>query len=181
MIKAITNFDDLTIYWKSTIQTQCELTNEQVRSLTSVRGQVLDKQTSDYVWQSLSRVDVLALFEINIDSSNPIMTADYEDDNILSYIYANLKIIIYGKSSSLIATKFKGRIESGEVRDLLWNNGINFDRISSIQTIQEFMNNTIYFRTDIDLNFSFRYDTSKITKDFVYKEDQESITDIITD
>ena len=180
MIKAISDFNDINKIWKSTIETQCEIDKEQVRSLTSSRGQMLDKRIDEYIFQTLSRTDVVALFEAKIDSQNTIMTQDFENDNLLTYVYGTLKIIFYGQSSNLIATKFKARVESSEVRSLLWNEGINFDKITSIESIEEFINNTIYFRTDVNLAYSFRYDVNKITTYEDFTENQKSISGVMT-
>ena len=180
MIKAISDFNDINKIWKSTIETQCEIDKEQVRSLTSSRGQMLDKRIDEYIFQTLSRTDVVALFEAKIDSENTIMTQDFENDNLLTYVYGKLKVIFYGQSSNLIATKFKARVESSEIRSLLWNEGINFDKITSIESIEEFINNTIYFRTDVNLAYSFRYDVNKITTYDDFTENQKPISGVMT-
>ncbi len=180
MIKSITNFNEIITTWKSLIESQCELNNYQVRSMTSPHGQILDKRIEDYIYETLSRTDIVALFEINIDSSKSNMSADYEDDKILSYNYYNLKIVFYGESSHLLALSLKSRVESIEIRDFLWNLGINFDEVSSIEQFNEFINHTIYFRTDVNIKFSCRYDISKINTNQDFNDTQQSITDVIT-
>lgn len=162
MIPAIKDIDNITKIWKSTIETQCELTNNQVRSLTSPRGQNLTKKIDEYIFETLSRTDVCALFDIDINLSQNQLTYESDDNTILTYIYATIKVIIYGKNSSLLAMKFKARLESSEVRDLLWQQGIYFEDVSTPNDVHEFVNNIVYFRTDMTINFSFRYDVSKI-------------------
>lgn len=171
MIPAITNTDDITKIWKKTIEQQCELTNIQVRSLVSPKGQNLDKQIEQFVYEGISRSDVCALFEIDINPSTETLTMNYDDVDILTYVYAKLKVILYGKSAELIAVKFKARLESSEVRDKLWHQGIKFDEISSIESVHEFKNEVVYFRTDININFSFRLDISKIDVDNYFDEE----------
>lgn len=171
MIPVITNTDDITKIWKRTIQSQCEMNNTQVRSLVSSRGQNLDKKVDDYIYETLSRTDLCALFEIDINPSEPVVTMEYSEDEVLSYVYAKLKVIIYGKESSLIAVKFKSRLESSEIRDSLWQQGIKFDEVTSIESVHEFINEVIYFRTDININFSFRLNVEKINIDNYFDDE----------
>jgi len=145
--------------------TQSELDNTKVLNSNSVRGVDLAKliANTNNQYTSIETTDVVLLFEfLKHDDTNNMSYTD-EKDKVNTYSSYKVHIIIYGNTSDYVAHKLKSRLLTSKVIQDLYDKGIYLKEVSPIETDNEFINNTYWNRTDLDIFLGCRYEFSQIS------------------
>lgn len=152
--------------------------------------------TQGEIWDSIEQKDATMLFEllpINSTSSVSMEEGDYYnskdlvcspiticspdtivgdvniDESITYYKVYRLKLTIYGSDSSTIATKVASRMRSAKVRATLYQSGIYIEQVTEPEIINEFKNNLIWLRNDIQVDIGVKYSVSQVAVDKQYE------------
>lgn len=153
MITAVNNVYDIIKSMRFELIAQSGLDSKLVLNSLSVRGTDLKKYVSDDIFTSYSLSDNVILFEIT-----PTQTSNdcsFKDDDACSiYVSYNFGLSIYGNSSDTLANIIKLRFESESVRLNLYRQGIYVDDISSVTALNEFINDTMWLRSDLTITIS---------------------------
>jgi len=163
MIPYIT-YTDLIIKIREAIITQSELNGNSVINAVSVRGPALSKLISDNESTSLNLNDGFIIFELleNKDSENNIILQNPNDssDNVSEY---KLLLKIYGNHCHELSQKLVSRFKMESVIMDLYEKGIWAKNISFPETINEFLNNTVWPRCDLEITIIVRYNIKAIS------------------
>lgn len=154
------------------------------------------KPTQGETWDSIEQKDATMLFEllpINSTSSVSMEEGDYYnssdlvcspiticspetivgdvdiDESITYYKVYRLKLTIYGSDSSTIATNVASRMRSAKVRAGLYQSGIYIEQVTEPEIINEFKNNLIWLRNDIQVDIGVKYSVSQVAVDEQYE------------
>lgn len=167
MINSITNLNSAIIALRKYLIINSELDSSRVLNSLSLNGTELDKLLEDSIYNSIESSNDTLLFEVSENESNSNMSEDDNENNdIIYYKMYTCHIIIYGDNSDNIALKLASRMRSNVVIDAIYNDGIYIEDISNPQSINEFKNNLMWFRTDFDISFGVRYSISHIIEDY---------------
>lgn len=171
MIPVIENLMDLDKHIRNELIEQSGLLAKRVLNAISVRGQDLSKLIDDNIYMSYNLSDCVIIFEVLIDSdSSDNVSLTEKDESITDYSAFNVKVIVYGNKSNILCHKIKSRFLSEEVRQSLWDNGIHLIEISNIESINEFINNTIWTRCDFDIKIACRLNFDKTISNKNFEE-----------
>lgn len=150
-------------YIRQELIQQSGLIGERVLNAISVRGQDLSKLVDEKIYMSYNLYDCFIIFEVVIDSdSTDNVSMTEEDESITDYSVFNVKVMIYGNKSNILSHRIKSRLLTEEIRQNLYEKGIHLIEISSIESVNDFINNTIWPRTDFDIKVGCRLNFEKI-------------------
>lgn len=194
-MKTIENTDQLVEIVRNMLIAQSELSSERVLNSLSLQGVELDKLLEEQIYNSIDQQDTTLLFElISLDSNSNVsmeetdsynakeltcspfticspntITGDLKlDTSITYYKMYQLKIILYGSSSSAVALQLAGRLRTSKVRTNLYSSGIYLEKVSEPDAINEFKNNIVWLRNDINIDLGVKYSIPQIDTDEAY-------------
>lgn len=153
MIPCLLNLRDIDKIIRSEIITQSELNSERVLNALSIRGVDLEKLVTQLKYTSIDTADILILFEVENRDDGYNETYSYPT-YVESYSSYRVNIIIYGNNSKTISQKLKARFETMKVRERLQEQGIYLEGVSKISSINEYMNETMWLRSDLSFDIS---------------------------
>ena len=133
---------------------QSQLDKSRIMNGLTPRGADLSKFVTENVKLSYDLFDTVIIFEILSSEAENINFTEQEAEgtDIRENACFEAKITIYGNESMQMAKMLKARFESEKVRYDLLNSGLYFIDDSATQSMNEFVNNTVWPRTD----WSFR-------------------------
>lgn len=191
----INDSNEINKYLRQVLITQSELSPERVLDALSVYGTELDKLLDESIYNSIDRTNATMLFELNTRTASSDMTMEENevkvealtcsnyvfcddlkvsndlkvlDSDITSYKAFRLNVIIYGDASTNIAQKLVARLNSEACRVQLYEQGIYLEKLSDPNTINEFKNDTMWLRTDINIDIAIKQNITQITLDNDY-------------
>ena len=163
MIKSITNFHDLDKEMRSLIIECSSLDGNNVLNALSVRGPDLQKQIEDAnIFVSYDLSDCVAIFEISLDenSSNNVQIEQQSDGTMIQYVAFNMSLSIYGNASNLLMRFIQAQINTSYVIQKMYEKGIYIESTSNVRSTNEFVNETIWPRSDMTINFACKIEFS---------------------
>lgn len=168
-MKSFDNVSDLEKILRQALITQSTLAPERVLNSLSMYGTELDKLLSENICESIDQNDTTMLFELTSReaTSDVSMTETQDNDlNLITYYKAfRLKVIMYGNSSSDIALQLAARFRTEEVRNDLYEQGIYLEKITDPFIINEYKNETMWLRNDVDIDIGVKFSFTPITTD----------------
>lgn len=170
MIMAIiSNIDEINKILRNCLITQSQISDpKRVLNALSVYGDELHRRISNSsVYTSYEPDDVFILFELNTDqSANNVSFNEDEDDDIVYQRSFNFRVMIYGSDSMNVSSKLAARLRTANVRESLLQLGIRINRVDDPDTIKEFINNTLWFRSDFDINITCEMSIEQVSTDY---------------
>ena len=150
----ITNLHDIDKIIGNMLVKQSELDKSRIANAITPRGVDLAKFITDKVKLSYDLHDVVIIFEVVSTESDGINFTEIEKDssNIRENAAFEVKITIYGNEAIRTAKILKARFESEKVRTDLLNDGLYLIDTTYVQSINEYVNETMWPRAD----WSFR-------------------------
>ena len=147
----------------------------------SARGIDLSDIINDTIYDSYSMSDVFILFELikSLDGDNYI--TEKNDDYMLSINTYTFHIMIYGNKSEECSQYIKSAFKQEEIVSELRDKGIFIRGVSTGESINEFINNSLWRRTDLNITLTTTFEIEKIIKSKYFSENKEenSISNII--
>lgn len=159
-IKALQSLDDAIVILRNAILRLTGLGSQFVVNALSAYGTDLAKMLFDMQESirqpdsnpAMSENDSLLLFEaISDNDSNDNMMQQSD-----AYNAYRLHVIIYGEGSEEIAVKLKARLLLIDEKVNLNTQGVQIRSISNIESMNEFKNEVMWQRRDMDIHFAFR-------------------------
>ena len=152
-MKSIENTDEILKIVKSMIMKQLNLPSENVLDGKSIYGAMLQKRLDNEIFNTFDRNDCIVVMDIS-------ESLDYDEDVIPedNLIYQSIicHLYIYGNNSALMSKMLKFRALSQKNKYELNSQGLHLYKIIGPIDIDEFINNTMYHRKDLELHFSFK-------------------------
>lgn len=130
---------------------QSGLENSRIINALSIRGPELSKLIQETVELSYDLSDTVVIFEINLEENENINFTEKNDTNIREDVYAKVDLTIYGNQSTLLGKQLKARFETEKCRYDLQNQGVILMKVGSITSLNEFINNTVWPRCDLEI------------------------------
>lgn len=159
-IKELTSLDDAIVILRNEILAITKLDGQFVVNALSAYGADLAKMLEN-VQESISQTslnpestvnDSLIIFEaLNDDDSNNNMLLKEN-----AYSAYRLHIIIYGESAEELSIKLKSMLLQIDEKTKLNMSGVHISKISNIEAMNEFKNEVMWQRRDMDIYFAFR-------------------------
>lgn len=153
MIRPINSMHDADKILREMIINLSELDPKKVLNSNSVRGVSLEKLIDTNIYTSYNLNDNIILFDVTPTTSENNLTQEYEDSLLIYHAY-KLHLVIYGNSSDSLALFLKARIEEEENRIKMHEKGILIEEVNDITSLNEFINDTLWIRNDLDILFS---------------------------
>lgn len=164
---SFTNIHEIEKIIGNMIVKQSGLDRSRIANIASIRGVNLSKFITNSVSLSYNLSDVVILFEIVASDNRDInFTEKTKDDAIRESNCFDVKLICYGNESINIIKMLKARLESAVVRSALLDEGIYFVESSSCESINDFINETIYPRTDFHFTVACEIEYSQIEEEY---------------
>lgn len=163
-IKALQTLDDAVIILRSEMLRLTGLQNDFIINALSAYGADLAKilqDAQDSIQESIQQTslnptatinDTLVLIEAssNVDSNDNMMLKSN------AYSAYSLHVIVYGESAEEVATSLKAKLLQIDEKVKLDMLGVHISSISNIESMNEFKNEVMWQRRDMDIHFAFR-------------------------
>lgn len=168
MIKPIT-YEDIIKILRRTVIENSRVDGSRVLNALSVRGTDLSDVISATQTYSFAASDVFILFELLKDENGDNYVTPKDDNSMIAIASYKYHLMIYGNGSDLcsqvLRTTFKQPYIAMDLRD----QGIYIRTVSSGETINEFNNNTLLLRNDLEVEIEVAYILENITETQYFK------------
>ncbi len=131
---------------------QSELQDKRVLNGLTTHGVMLQRLIQDQVYQTLEPDNNVLIFGLHGRTDDPDKSMTEEDGSIIHYVPYEMKLIMYGSRSETIMDKLIGRLRTAEVRQELYAQGIYLQNVLQPRSTEEFINETMWLRTDSSIN-----------------------------
>lgn len=143
---------------------QSEIDANNVLNGLSIYGAELEKRIEEQIFASYDVNNVVIVFELKtLDSSNNM--SENDDEDIMLDSSYNMHVIIYGNNSNDVANATVARFRTPKVREEIHNDDIHLVKVTSPQSVNEYVNNTLWLRTDFDIEVSVEMKISQVSKE----------------
>lgn len=176
MIKPI-SYEEIIKVLRNAIIENSDLPAERVLNALSVRGTDLSEILNHTQVYSYSLKDVFILFELLKDQNGDNFVTPKNDEYMLTVSSYQFHLIIYGNASDDCSQKIRSIFHQGSVVSDLRENGIHITTVTSGETINEFLNNTLWLRNDLIINFQTTFESKNVKKE-EYFDGNYTIKDI---
>lgn len=159
-IKSLQSLDDAIVILRSKILELTGLDGQFVISALSAYGADLAKVLSD-AQDSIAQTSLNPTSSVN-DSLivfEPISDTDSNNNMLLhddAYAAYRLHLIFYGDSAEELSIKLKSKMLQIDEKVNLNSQGVQISRISNVESMNEFKNEVMWQRRDMDIYFAFR-------------------------
>lgn len=147
---AFKNTDELNKVIRQQLILQSGLESKYVRNSLTAYGLDLNKQKFDEYFASITHDDTLLLFELSLIDDNMQMS-ETTNESVQTTATYNMHLICYGDCSADIMQRLVSRFRTAAVRQKLYDDGVYVQDVSNSTSINDFINDTIWYRTDCDL------------------------------
>lgn len=156
MIKPIT-YEDLIKILRTTIITQAELASDKVLNALSIRGTDLSHIISSTQVYSFAAKDTVILFELLKDQDGDNFVTPKDDNHMLVISSYDFHLKVYGNGSDACTQKLRAIFKQPSIALDLREQGIFVKTITSGESINEFINNTMLLRNDLYIKVEVTY------------------------
>lgn len=162
MISYINSTKDIIIALRNEIITQAEIPSNYVLNALSFYGTEMHRSQNGIVFDSFSQEDTFIIFELNKRDTSD--TVNYSSgDDIINYASYVMRLNIYGEDCDLLSRKLRSRLLSEEVRNNLYEKGVYIQNIPYPESINEYINEVMWEREDLEIEIAVRFNINKIT------------------
>lgn len=150
---------------------QSELQQEFVKNSLSVFGSNVDKRVQDEIFESLDKDDLLLLFELRSqENDNVNISQTIDNDTIVQYKAYKFHVIIYGDKAEDKANQIISRLRTEKVRNELQTSNIYLESVSNSSTLNDFINEVMWLRSDFDIYVDCKFNVSQINQDLDFEK-----------
>ncbi len=168
MIKPIT-YEEIIKKLRNVVMTNTKLPGNKVLNALSVRGTDLSDVISSTKTYSFSLGDVFILFELLKDQNGDNYITPKDDDNMIAIASYTYHLMIYGNGSDLCSQVLRTTFKQPKVAMDLREEGIYVRTVNSGETINEFINNTLLLRNDLEVKIEVAYVLENAIKSQYFK------------
>ena len=168
-MKSLTDLKEINKILRTVIIAQSQLLSANVRNALSLHGEDLEKLIEGTVYNSYEVTDCFALFELKYrDSSNNISftNTDQTNDPVTIQNSFAFQVMIYGNASPTTAALFTARMRTAKVRQDLMTQGVYIERVENPVSINEYINDSMWIRTDVVINISCEMLVQQVSNDY---------------
>lgn len=125
---------------------------EFVRAAHSEYGTDLDKKNGS-VFNSIEKSDTVMLFEISSEDSE-MSNSEETSEGLVYHLTFRVQVIMYGDDTLTLSKVLAARLRTQKSRELLHDKGIHLRTVSNPTKIEDFKNDTIWMRNDIEMQIA---------------------------
>ena len=156
-------YENIIKFLRNEIIKQSQLPSDRVLNALSIRGTNLTKVLNEIIEESYEVDDSFILFElVYVDNGNNVVIPN--DEYMTSISNFNFNLHIYGNNSYMVAQKIWTGLRNENAALNLVEQGIHVNGVTFPQTINEFINNTLWIRHDLTIKFEVKFDIPNVTK-----------------
>jgi len=179
MIPAIT-YTDIIKKLGAFLDKYSGLNSLRILNADSVRGTDLSQLISESETYSPKLSNSFLLFELLENPNKDHFITKGENENRMMAIQSyNFHLMIYGNNSPIDAQRILTIFKNEDLVLNLRDSGIYVDGISPVESINEFINNTLLLRRDLDIMIQVRYQFDNIGDPVEYFEIPSEIISVI--
>lgn len=171
---AIKDINELNKIIREQLIIQSELDSNRVRNALTTYGATLDKLLLKEEYESICKCDDLMLFELRTRENDSDVSMTEYDNDIIFYKSYTIYVILYGDNAATIMNKLIARMRSQIVRQTLYENGVYLQEMKNDISFNEFKNDTLWHRHDVEILISCKMNIEQIRADI----DFENLNDI---
>lgn len=153
-MKSISGIKEINKIIRNALIKQSGLSSNNVLNALSLHGEDLDKKLSKQYYGSYETNESVLLFELNSRQSTSNTSFTDDDDKIVYYRSFTVSVTLYGDDSSDIASNIVARLRTADSKLALYSDGIYLEAVSEPTTLNEYKNETMWIRNDIELSLS---------------------------
>lgn len=157
------NVDDINKILRKYLISQSELNSKHVFNSLSTYGKTLTKIFNN-IATSYDRDETILLFELSLNENNSNVSFTSNDSIIYNQSY-NLKITLYGNESLNLSNKIIARLRTEKIRNSIYDEGIYLEKIENPKSLNEFINDVLWLRTDFNILLSCEFLYSQVEQD----------------
>ena len=174
MIKAI-KYEDIIKVLGKFLDTYSGIKPDNILNADSIRGTDISEMISESQSYSPSVSKSFVLFELLEDENGEhFATSGTASNQMITIQTYNFHLMIYGNSAPTDAQKISAIFKQADDALELHENGVFVKGVSPIEPINEFINNTLLLRRDLNIKIEVKFNFNNIGKDVgVFDEDQE--------
>lgn len=161
-MKSISDVNEINKILKQRIELETGLSNRNVRNALSTYGETLHKLLTDKKFNSYELNDAVILFDLHTRDNPTDVSIVNENSSVDLYKSYEFKIIIYGHSSANLGNILYARFNTDYVLSTLQDEGIYLESISLPMSINEFINDVMWPRTDLSFLISCKHTINQI-------------------
>lgn len=165
---SLTSIEKLNSLMRDQLIKQSQLSPKRVLNALSIHGEDLDELISGSVYGSIEPSNEVILFELRSRNDGSNVTFTEENGEITCYKSYSLRIIIYGDESTTLVNKIMSRFRTIKVRNDLLSKGVYVEKISDPEKINEYKNDSMWIRNDMDIDISCKMTIPQVDDDFDY-------------
>lgn len=164
---ALSSFDELNKIIRKNLIEQTQLKSKDVLNALTVYGTNMNQNTSNKIFESYNPTDSFIIFELKSrTSSSNVSFTEPTNTSTISYTKAyEMLVIVYGDYSQDVGNNIAARFRTENVREKLFEQGVNLEEVQEPTSFNEFVNDTMWFRTDVSINITCKFSINKITDD----------------
>lgn len=154
-MKETKSLRDITILLRKYLIILSELKPDHVKNSLSKYGAAIETENKS-ILEALKSDEQMLFYELRTreTTSNVSMTIS---DDVEYYKSFSLHCIIYGDNSQMLAQKIVARFRTAIVKMQLQYEGCYISEVSDPESINEFINSVMRFRSDFDINISIKF------------------------
>lgn len=176
-MKTISSLSELEKNLREILIEYSELDGKFVLNALSLYGTYLSERNKN-ILSGLTVDDVMLLFElVSTQSTNNV--SQTINNNVVTERSYELKLMSYGNSAEQVMIKLLSRLYTQESRNRLHSLGIHLYDSSEFISINDYINETMFPRTDFSIKFSCEYNI-ELPQHVEYEFESVSVKDVIT-
>lgn len=169
----IVDINSIEIFIRNILIEQSQLEPEFVRNSLSIYSTPLmtDNQS---ILDTLQQNQLMILFELR--ARNDVLNISEQDEEtgiITMYQGYQVHVIIYGDNCRTLANKLIARLRTGRLNDIFRDNLVEFYGASDPESVQEYINEVMWLRTDFDIDLSCIMEIAPVSTDYIPQEISE--------
>ena len=161
-MKSISDINEINKIMKKYLENESGLSNRNVRNALSTYGETLRKLLTDKKFNSYELTDLVILFDLHTRNNESDTSIINENKTIDVYKSYEFSITIYGNSSANLANILYARLNTDYVLSNLQDEGIYLESITLPTSINEFVNDVMWIRTDMSFLISCKHTINQI-------------------
>lgn len=168
-MKSIKSIDDINKILRNELIKQSQIDGKNILNSLSEYGEDLDKLIEKSIYNSYEKSNIVILFELLDNNQGTNVSYTNDDNDIIYYKSYSFYIMIYGDNSSSLSNIIASRMRTEKVRIDLLSNGLHIEEVTNPHIINEYKNQKMWIRNDININISCMMNISQIELDNDFK------------
>jgi len=163
MIKSV-SFEEIIKVMRKALNEQSGVPLDKILNTLGVRGAELAKMISETEEMGIDNNDVFIMFNIEEDMNAKHTVLEEDERHMTSIAPFKFKLYIYGNGGYVVSQNILARFKSPEVAYDVRDRGVHIKDISYPISVNEYLNDTLWIRHDMEFSIEVKFTINKLTK-----------------